>query len=61
MIVYKNKTAVSTNKPSLTALHFLLNWVDKPGERVVMYLYTRGIDFVYFYDFSIGFWKYSTV
>ena len=39
------------------AFHF--NGCSKPGKTEVMYLCVRDIDFVYFYNFSIGFWKCS--
>ena len=35
------------------------NSCTKPGKQLVLYSSVRGIYFVSFQDFSIGFWKYS--
>ena len=65
---------VSANKTSLTPLLFtevpvpsknpsliplLFTEVPVPSKNRIMYLFVRGIDFAFVYDFSSGFWNCS--
>ena len=50
-IEYSKKGGVLIHKTSLTSPLF----INMPGKWAVMYVCARCIDFVYFYDFSIGF------
>ena len=45
------------NKTSLTPL--LFTEVPVPSKNRIMYLFVRGINFAFVYDFSSGFWNCS--